>query len=131
MTVVRAWLPIAVATMALVAGCGDDARTGDDPSPTETTVQPTPPASTPPSGAVALSVADLAGVLGVDEADVEVVATEEVTWRNGSRGCVEPGMAYTQALIDGSRITLRVDGTDYEYHSGGSQPPARCKKPTE
>ncbi len=68
---------------------------------------------------------------GAPHADIEVVSVEEVTWRDGSRGCAEPGMAYTQALIDGSRITLRVGTTTYEYHSGGSQPPSRCEKPTE
>jgi hypothetical protein len=107
-----------------------------EPSPEETTVEPTPSSSptgspTPASGVVGAAVADLASSLEVDPTAVEVVSVEEVTWRNGSRGCAEPGMAYTQALIDGSRITLRVDGRTYEYHSGGSQPPAHCKKPTE
>lgn len=89
------------------------------------------PGPTPRSGVVALAIADLAGALGVDGSDVEVVALEEVTWRDGSRGCARRGMSYTQSLIDGSRITLRVAGTTYEYHSGGSSPPARCDKPTE
>jgi hypothetical protein len=26
---------------------------------------------------------------------------------------------------------LRAGGRTYEYHSGGSQPPALCEKPTE
>lgn len=59
------------------------------------------------------------------------MAVEEVTWRDGSRGCAQPGMSYTQALVDGSRITLRASGRTYEYHSGGRQPPSRCEKPTE
>jgi hypothetical protein len=80
---------------------------------------------------VAQSVEELASRLDIAEDDIEVVAVEEVTWRNGSRGCAEPGMMYTQALIDGSRITLRAGGRTYEYHSGGSRPPALCEKPTE
>jgi len=132
MIVVRRWVPLAVSALALTAGCADTPDSADDPSPTETTVEPTSqPASTPASPEVAQSITDLAGSLGVEESAVEVVSVEEVTWRNGSRGCAVPGNMYTQALIDGSRITLRVDGTDYEYHSGGSQPPARCDKPTE
>ena len=47
--------------------------------------------------------------LGVDASEVEVVSVEEVTWRDGSRGCAQPGMAYTQALIDGS---VRAEGVD-------------------
>lgn len=127
-------LPLLAAGAAawVLAACGGTSDPAPVPSPTETTVQPTtPPASPPARGAVAHAVVDLAGSLGVEETDVEVVATEEVTWRNGSRGCAQPGMMYTDALIEGSRITLRVAGTSYEYHSGGSQPPARCDRPTE
>lgn len=80
---------------------------------------------------VAAAVTDLATTLGVDEAVVEVLAQEEVTWCDGSLGCAEPGMMYTQALVDGSRIVLRVDGTDYEYHAGGGSAPFHCRHPTE
>ncbi len=91
-------------------------ETSPSPSPEVTPTTPPPGAD---SVAARKSVADLATSLEVDPTAVEVVSVEEVTWRNGSRGCAEPGMAYTQALIDGSRITLRVDGRTYEYHSGG------------
>lgn len=89
------------------------------------------PNPVPGFGVVRASVEDLASTLGVDPGDVEVVSVEEVTWRDGSRGCAERGVMYTQALIDGSRITLRVGDTTYEYHSGGSRPPALCDRPTE
>jgi hypothetical protein len=128
-----------LATCALLMACGAPARS---PSTEETAVDPSPsstPSSSPsssPSGDAARpdvvrAVDDLAATLGIDPGEVEVVAVEEVTWRDGSRGCAEPGMSYTQALIDGSRITLRAGGRTYEYHAGGSQPPARCDKPTE
>lgn len=136
MSVVRTWLtlPIVVAACSLALAACADANAPDRAE--ETAVEETPPASTTPgpgSGSpdVRASVADLAASLDVDPTEVEVVAVEEVTWRNGSRGCAEPGTMYTQALIDGSRITLRVAGTDYEYHAGGSHPPALCENPTE
>ena len=69
--------------------------------------------------------------LGVAVGDVEVVAVQEVTWTDGSRGCAKKGMNYTMSMIDGSRITLRVDGTTYEYHSGGSGRPFLCERPTQ
>jgi hypothetical protein len=146
MDVVRRWLapPLVAALCCLaLAGCGDDAEPSQ---PEETAVDDTPSASPPESSpsesptqsspapaasAAEQSVADLAATLGIDETDVEVVAVEQVTWRNGSRGCARPGMAYTQALVEGSRITLRAGGRTYEYHSGGSRPPSRCEKPTE
>lgn len=77
------------------------------------------------------AVTDLATTLGVDESLVEAVSQEEVTWRDGSLGCAEPGRMYTQALVDGHRIVLRVSGTDYEYHAGGGRAPFRCRHPTE
>jgi hypothetical protein len=129
-------LALLLASSALLASCGapDEGAdpTTDPPVAEETTVEPTnSPSGTPAPGAVVRAVDDLAASLGVDAGEVEVVSVEEVTWRDGSRGCAEPGMAYTQALIDGSRITLRAGGRTYEYHSGGSQPPARCDKPTQ
>lgn len=130
---VRALLAAAACCVAL-AGCADD---GAPPPTEETAVDETSEPATSPSvpgrGSpdALLAVDDLAAELGISADAVEVVAVEEVTWRNGSRGCAEPGMAYTQALIDGARITLSVGGRTYEYHSGGSRPPARCKKPTE
>lgn len=139
MTVTRhSALRLAVCTL-LVGSLGACGAPDRSPSPEETAVDPSPstPSSSPlsspsaPTGAVGQAVDDLAATLGVDPAEVEVVSVEEVTWRDGSRGCAEPGMSYTQALIDGSRITLRAGGRTYEYHSGGSQPPARCDKPTE
>lgn len=124
-------LTLVVGSLALLAACG----TGTEPPRAEeTTVDPSPPSSDGTSAAptdVVRAVDDLAATLDVDAGEVEVVAVEEVTWRDGSRGCAQPGMAYTQALIDGSRITLRAGGRTYEYHAGGSQPPALCEKPTE
>lgn len=132
MTGVRTWL-CAVALGLLLTGCGDDQA----PPPTEETAvdEPTTSEPAPVPGAdapdVRASVDDLASMLGVDASDVTVVAVQEVTWRDGSRGCAKKGMFYTQALIDGSRITLQVDGTPYEYHSGGSGRPFLCERPTQ
>lgn len=121
-----------------LAACADEGGDGAaaEPTPTasETSVEPsTPPSPTgeTPTGPTALAVADLAAHLGVDADAVEVVAVEEVTWRNGSLGCAEPGMMYTQSLVEGSRITLAAGGTSYEYHSSRSGPPFLCERPTQ
>jgi hypothetical protein len=130
-------LSLLLATSALVAGCGDNTQ---PPNGEETAVDPTPssspssspssPSSSAPADAVR-AAEDLAATLDVGVDEVEVVSTEEVTWRDGSRGCAKPGEMYTQALVDGLRITLSAGGRTYEYHSGGSQPPMLCEKPTE
>ena len=134
----RPALLLAACTLLVACGAPDRSpsteETAVDPSQSSSPSSPSP--SSGPSGGAARpdavrAVDDLAATLGVDAGDVEVVSVEEVTWRDGSRGCAQPGMAYTQALVDGSRITLRAGGRTYEYHAGGSQPPARCDKPTE
>ncbi len=72
---------------------------------------------------------DLAERLGTQPDVVEVVTVEAVTWPDGSLGCPQPGMAYTEMLVEGLRIQLAHDGTIYFYHSGGSEPPFFCDQP--
>jgi hypothetical protein len=69
---------------------------------------------------------DLAERLGVDAADIEVAAYETVTWSDGSLGCPQPGMMYTQALVDGYLIQLVVDGQAYNYHGANGRDPFLC-----
>lgn len=75
--------------------------------------------------------ADLAERLGIEQEEIEVVSVEEVTWRDGSIGCPEPGMAYTQALVNGTRILLEAEGQTYHYHSGRGAAPFLCENPQE
>jgi hypothetical protein len=76
--------------------------------------------------AIALLVDD-----GVDPDTIEVVLAEPVVWSDGSIGCPEPGMMYTQALVDGYRIVLDVDGDEVAFHGQSAQPPFRCDGPVE
>ncbi len=78
----------------------------------------TPQSSDDPLSGAEFAVADLADRIGVATADVSVVSVEEVTWSDASLGCPQPGMSYTQALVDGSRVILEVGGVQYEYHAG-------------
>ncbi|GAA0929306.1 hypothetical protein GCM10009554_11570 [Kribbella koreensis] len=75
---------------------------------------------------VARAKADLAVHLGIDESEVTVVSSEEVTWPDGSLGCPQPGRFYTQAVVQGTLTVLEAAGTQYKYHSGGGQPPFLC-----
>jgi hypothetical protein len=74
------------------------------------------------------AMADLASRLP-DDTLIGVIAAHELTWPDGSLGCPEPGMAYTQALVPGYRIELTA-GTDvYQYHGATGQDPFRCETP--
>lgn len=77
---------------------------------------------------VATAVADLAQRLGVDPSEVSVLSARSVTWPDRGLGCPQPGMAYPQVQVDGSRIELSARGILYAYHSGGSRGPFLCDK---
>jgi hypothetical protein len=79
-----------------------------------------PPSAAPITGEVPRAVLDavrarLAADTGLDAAAAEVKVAEEVEWSDGSLGCPEPGMLYTQALVPGYRVVLGLDGRDYDY----------------
>jgi hypothetical protein len=58
-----------------------------------------------------------------------VVSSEEVTWRDASLGCPQPGMNYAQMLTNGTRIVLEAAGQQYNYHSGSHGAPFLCANP--
>jgi hypothetical protein len=90
---------------------------------------PNPPPDGPVSADETQAVADLAARLGVEPATITTVAVEAVTWRDGAIGCPQPGMNYTQALVEGVRVILEVGGKRYQYHAGGARPLFLCEKP--
>ena len=121
------------AALLLLGGCGNES---DSPPATgqENTVSPsaTPSSggsSTPAQGPVEQAKSDLTGRLGIGAKQVTVVSSEEVTWRDASLGCPQPGMQYAQVLTNGSRIVLEAGGKRYEYHSGAGRPPFLCTTP--
>ncbi len=74
------------------------------------------------------AVADLAQLLGVDESAITVAVAEHVVWPDGALGCPEPGMAYIQVQVEGSRAVLIHGNSTYFYHGGeGDAGPFLCK----
>lgn len=100
------------------------------PVPLESTpvVQPAPgnPGIKDP---VAQAMTDLSQRLSVAVDEIELVSLLEVTWPDGSLGCPEAGVAYTQALVPGQQMILRVNGEDYYYHSGKNSDFTYCSDP--
>ena len=130
-----------VAALAIAAGCaaspGDDGASGDgEPSTSavlsrsfEAVPQPSASSEGIPSDLLDRVIADAASGSGVDPSDVDVVTAEAVTWSDGSLGCPEPGMMYTQALVPGYRVVLEIDGEQLHFHSGSSGEFSLCENP--
>lgn len=141
----------------LADGNGDDPTTTAAPSAdTSTSLEPVPGTITPADPPVtsepdpgaplpeqptakipralepfaAAAVADLAKRLGVDESTITVAVAEFMVWPDGSLGCPEPGMAYTQVQVEGSRAVLIQGNSTYFYHGGEGVPgPFLCENP--
>jgi len=58
----------------------------------------------------------------------ELVSAEAVTFTDGSLGCPSPGQSYTQALVDGMRVVVSVDGRQYDYRFGEGGGPRLCTR---
>ncbi|HIE21565.1 MAG TPA: hypothetical protein EYP73_03060 [Acidimicrobiia bacterium] len=126
------WTPLVGAVILVAAACGTaEPPAASEPEPTTTSeVQPvTTEASYGPelAAVVAQARTDLADRLEVEESAIVVVSAEAVTWADGSLGCPQPGMMYTQALVEGARVVLQVGGRFYDYHAGGGVGPFLCE----
>ena len=45
----------------------------------------------------------------------------------GALGCPIPGASYTQALVDGWQVVVKVGKTTYDYRFGSSSSPTLCE----
>ncbi len=62
---------------------------------------------------------DLSNRLGIDLSQVSLIESIPTTWSNGALGCPAEGMMYTDALVEGYKITVEANGQEYTYHSHG------------
>ena len=60
---------------------------------------------------------DLAGRLGVTEREILFLAGEGKTWNDGSLGCPEPGVMYTQAQVHGWVLKFGHRQQVFTYHT--------------
>lgn len=121
----------------------DAAVTSDEPvigdKPTHTQIAPggeeaSLPLGTLPDGVVEradvqAAIAAEAERSGVERAAVGVAGYADVTWSDGSLGCPQPGMMYTQALVPGHQLVLEVDGSYASYHAAEGKDFSFCAQP--
>jgi hypothetical protein len=121
---------------------GDGTRGSGPVAPSERPTASVPGglATLPPSGApvmgevpervLAAILEDAARRTGADPATAKILRAEAVTWSDGSLGCPEPGMFYTQALVDGYWVVVELGGTTLDYRVGAHGAFRLCEEPS-
>jgi len=71
-------------------------------------------------------IADAAKRLNVAESAIVLVRAEQVTWGDGSLGCPEPGLVYTQNLVPGYLIVAKTDDRELTYHTDSREQAKNC-----
>lgn len=54
---------------------------------------------------------------GASRSQIEIISTEKITWNDGALGCPQPNQMYTQALVPGYRIRVRIGDQTLDYHA--------------
>lgn len=128
----RSQLLAAIITAAwLLPGCSaasdtDVSGTNTDPRLTQRSmtkplperVEPLPPVGEPglpPEDLLARVLEDATQRSGLERGGLEIVDSRRVTWSDGSLGCPEPGMNYTQALVPGWHLLVAAGAVVLDY----------------
>jgi hypothetical protein len=131
-----------MALHAVVAG-PDERRQTKTPIVTQNVIAlPPMTGETPPvKGRVPQAILDpilnqAAALARVDREQLVIVRAESVVWNDGSLGCPEPGMMYTQALVNGYWVVIDVAGQKYDFRVGSRGsfrlcPPGRGHPPSQ
>ncbi len=116
--------------VGLLAACGQPGLaplpTATSPAPTQsvpTASAPTQPVATTTPIRVDLTPAQRAAMQALADAthppadQIKLISTEAVQWPDGCLGIVRMGVMCIRGPIDGFRITLEVNGQQYEFHT--------------
>jgi hypothetical protein len=60
---------------------------------------------------------DLSERTGIPREMIVIIEDQAVLWNDGSLGCAKPGEFYTQALVNGYRVILEINGETYDYRA--------------
>src|SRR5437588_12532072 len=79
---------------------------------------------------------EVAAVAKVGREQLVIVRAESVVWNDGSLGCPEPGMMYTQALGNGYWLVIDAAGQTYDFRVDRSGrfrlcPPGQGQPPSQ
>ncbi len=136
---------LALVSLVLVVAVGCSVSSGE-PGGTEPEIMPeggdsAPPANMPPTGLPVENTGEIPQALfdsvvddmlarsGGDRSAVEVLKSEAVVWPDGSLGCPQPGMMYTQAIVSGYHLVLALGDETYDYRLSERGTVVLCQNP--
>lgn len=131
----------ALAIVVVVVGCSSSGAASPAASlPVRPSVSLDLPPTAPPSNApitgevpesvfLAIQQQLAVDVPGVDLTKATVVTGEAVEWSDGSLGCPEMGVLYTQVITPGYHVVISVDGVEYDYRATDAGQVRLCKAP--
>jgi len=115
---------IALAAFLAIAACrrqAGEAGPSGTPSVTPAIAAPTPTGGIPsvkgevPQAILQPILKEATALAKVGRDQLVVVRAESVVWNDGSLGCPEPGMMYTQAQVNGYWIVIEAAGQKYDF----------------
>jgi hypothetical protein len=71
-----------------------------------------------PQGILESVLKEAAALANVTREQLVILRAEPVIWNDGSLGCPEPGMMYTQALVNGYWVVIDAAGEKYDFRVG-------------
>jgi hypothetical protein len=71
-----------------------------------------------PRGILESVLKEAAALANVAREQLVILRAESVIWNDGSLGCPEPGVMYTQALVKGYWVVVDAAGRKYDFRVG-------------
>lgn len=71
-----------------------------------------------PQGILDPILKEAAALAKVARDQLIIERAESVVWNDGSLGCPEPGMMYTQALVNGYWVVIKAAGQTFDFRVG-------------
>lgn len=118
---------VAAAAIIVLTGCASGGTPMNSPSSSASASPGSSSSADVPPKRWAAIISDLS-TRGVPTDAVGLVSARAVTWNDGSLGCPKPGQSYTQSLVPGMQVVVKVGTTEYDYRFGRSDTPTLCRK---